>query len=107
MLKTKPTEEEQLEEQLEALLAHDPLLLVPAMTRRMLDKTPPTDGEHIEQHIYSLFIYLYRLKCEPGLEDEWRLGLEQHYSKELAVLTRDLVRREERNRLAQRETEQS
>ena len=103
MLKTKSVYEEPLEEQLETLLMQDPQLLPAAITRRMADKTLLTEGEKIEPRICSLFICLYRLKCDPKLEDEWRLGMEQQYSEQLSVLARQLIRRERRKRLAELE----
>jgi len=105
MLKTQSVYEEPPEEQLEAVLAQDPQLLLGAAVRRMLDQMPLTEGQKIERTICSLFICLYRLQYAPDLEDEWRLLLEQHYSEQLSVLTKQLVRREQRNRLAELEVE--
>jgi hypothetical protein len=105
MLKTKSVYEQPPEAQLEALLAQDPQLLPAAVVRRMLDETPLTEGEKIEQRICSLFICLYRLKYAPDLEDEWRLLIEQHYSEQLSVLAKQLIRREQRNQLAELEVE--
>ncbi|MGD2073973.1 MAG: hypothetical protein PVI91_10300 [Gammaproteobacteria bacterium] len=107
MSKTDRDDAETLDQQLEALLAQDPLLLMPAITRRMLDQNPLTDAERIEQRICSVFLYLYRLKCDPTLEDEWRLCLTEHSSDALRALGRELLRRERRERLAQLETEPS
>lgn len=96
-----------LERQLDALLDRDPLVLLSTVCHRMRDENPVTDAERIEQHLCSLFLYLYRLKCDPGLEDEWRLLLEQHYQDELALLSQLLRRREQRERLAELELEAS
>jgi len=101
----KVCDPESIEHQLEALLDQDPLALLGAMCRRMHDETPVTDAERIEQRLCSLFLYLYRLKCDPRLEDEWRLWLEQQYTDEVAMLSQLLRRREQRERLAERELE--
>lgn len=106
MLKTKSVYEEPLEEQLETLLMQDPQLLPAAITRRMADKNLLSEGDKIEQRICSLFMCLYHLKCDPQLEDEWRLGIEQQYSEQLSVLARQLIRREQRNQLAGLELEE-
>lgn len=106
MLKTKSVYEAPLEQQLETLLMQAPQLLPAAITRRMADKALLTEGEKIEQSICSLFICLYHLKCDPQLEDEWRLGMEQHYSEQLSVLARQLIRREQRHRLAELELQE-
>jgi hypothetical protein len=105
MLNTKSLYEEPLEEQLETLLAQNPQLLSAAIARRMPDKTPLTEGEKIEQRICSLFMCLYRLNFDPELDDEWRLGMEQHYSEQLSVLATQLIRRERRNQLAELDVE--
>jgi len=96
---------ESLQRQLDALLDQDPLVLLSAVRRRMLDESPVTDAERIEQHLCSLFLYLYRLKCDPSLEDEWRLWLEQQYTDEVAMLSQLLRRREQREHLAGLELE--
>ncbi len=106
MLKTKSVYEEPLEEQLETLLMQDPQLLPAAITRRMADKNILSEGDKIEQRICSLFMCLYHLKCDPQLEDEWRLGIEQQYSEQLSVLARQLIKREQRNQLAGLELEE-
>jgi hypothetical protein len=106
MLKTKSVYAEPLEQQLETLLMQDPQLLPAAITRRMADKALLTEGEKIEQRICSLFICLYHLKCDPQLEDEWRLGMEQQYSEQLSLLARQLIKREQRHRLTELEVEE-
>lgn len=105
MLKPRSVYEEPPEEQLEAVLAEDPQLLRGAAACRVLDQMPLTEGQKIERTICSLFMCLYRLKCAPDIEDEWRLLIEQHYSEQLSVLAKQLIRREQRNRLAELEVE--
>jgi hypothetical protein len=65
-----------------------------------------TQGEKIEQRILSLFMCLYHLKCDPRLEDEWRLEMEQQYDEQLSVLARQLIRREQWNERAELELEE-
>jgi len=105
MLKTKSVYEEPPEEQLEAVLAQGPQLLREAAACRTLAQMPLTEEQKIERTICSLFSCLYRLKYAPDLEDEWRLLIEQNYSEQLSVLAKQLIRREQRNRLAELEVE--
>jgi len=69
-------------------------------------KLRSTDAERIEQRLCSLFLYLYRLKCDPRLEDEWRrvAGTSSIRTKS-SMLSQLLRRREQRERLAERELE--
>lgn len=105
MLNTKSVYEEPLDPQLEILLAQDSQLLLRAITRRISDKWPLTDGEKIEQRICSLFMCLCRMKYAPDLEDKRRLLIEQQYSEQLSVLAKQLNRREQRTRLAELDAE--
>lgn len=105
MLKTRSVYEDPPEEQLEAVLAQDTQLLRGAAACRVLDQISLTEGQKIERTICSLFICLYRLKYASDLEDEWRLLIEQHYSEQLSALAKQLIQREQRNRLAALEVE--